>query len=171
MPRLKALVPPPRASLADRREMGRALERLPRKQHHQFTVRARRDDLLGQLKAAVAGRRPYLLPIRWRRMAVSPFAFYRGAAAIMAADLGPLPTSGLQVQVCGDAHLLNLGAYAAPDGHLVFDLDDFDETCRGPFKWDLKRLAASFAIACRDVGYTDKACGAAVRRMVRAYRD
>jgi len=104
-------------------------------------------------------------------MAVSPFAFYRGAASIMAADLGPLPTSGLQVQVCGDAHLLNLGAYAAPDGHLVFDLDDFDETCRGPFEWDLKRLAASFAIACRDVGYTDKARGAAVRRMVRAYRD
>jgi uncharacterized protein (DUF2252 family) len=172
MPRLKALIHPPRASLAARKAMGRALrERLPRRQHHQFSVKPRREDLLARLKAAVAGRRADLLPIRWRRMAVSPFTFFRGAAAIMAADLGRLPTSGLEVQVCGDAHLLNLAAYAAPDGHLVFDLDDFDETCRGPFEWDLKRLAASFAIAGRDAGYKDKACRAAVRRMVRAYRE
>ncbi len=152
--------------------MGRALrEQLPRGQHHQFTMKPRRDDLLAQLKAAVAGRRSDLLAIRWRRMAVSPFAFFRGAAAIMAADLGRLPTSGLEVQACGDAHLLNLGAYAAPDGHLVFDLDDFDETCRGAFEWDLKRLAASFAIAGREAGYKDKVCAAAVRRMVRTYRE
>jgi uncharacterized protein (DUF2252 family) len=152
--------------------MGRALrERLPRKQHREFTGKARREDLVAQLEAAVAGRRSDLLAIRWRRMAASPLTFFRGAAALMAADVGRLPTSGIEVQVCGDAHLLNLGAYAAPDGHLVFDLNDFDETCRGPFEWDLKRIAASFAIAGREAGHGDRACGSAVRRVVRAYRD
>jgi len=123
-----------------------------------------------KLKAAVAGRRADLLPIRWGRMAASPFGFYRGATALMAADVGPLPTCGLEVQVCGDAHLLNLGAYAAPDGHLVFDLNDFDETCRGPFEWDLKRLAASLVVGGRYAGHKDITCAGAVRSMVQAYR-
>ncbi|HEX8909687.1 MAG TPA: DUF2252 domain-containing protein [Anaeromyxobacteraceae bacterium] len=163
---------PPRPSVRERKAMGKALRnRLPRKDHAAWTVVPRRVDLVHQLKAAVAGRRADLLPIRWGRMVASPFGFYRGAAALMASDIGPLPTSGLEVQVCGDAHLLNLGAYAAPDGHLVFDLNDFDETCRGPFEWDVRRLAASFAVAGRTAGHGDGACAGAVRAMVQAYRD
>jgi len=123
------------------------------------------------LLAAVAGRRADLLPIRWGRMAASPFGFFRGAAALFAADVGPLPTCGLDVQVCGDAHLLNLGAFAAPDGHLVFDLNDFDETSRGPFEWDLRRLAASVAIGGRSAGLGDGACARAAGAMVRSYRE
>jgi uncharacterized protein (DUF2252 family) len=131
----------------------------------------RRADLLDRLRATVEGRRANLLPIRWARMAASPFGFFRGAAELMAADLGPLPATGLDVQLSGDAHLLNLGAYAAPDGHLVFDLNDFDETCRGPFEWDLKRLSASLVAAGRTAGLKDSACSGAVRAMVEAYRD
>lgn len=104
-------------------------------------------------------------------MAVSPFDFLRGAAAVMAADLGPLPTCGLEVQLCGDAHLLNLGAYGAPDGRLVFDLDDFDETCRGPFEWDLKRLATSIVVGGRVAGHGDTDCISGVRALVTAYRE
>jgi uncharacterized protein (DUF2252 family) len=172
MARPRELACPRRASLAERKAVGRALrERLPRKQHREFEPKARRKDLVEQLKAAVTGRRPELLPVRWRRMAVSPFSFFRGTAALMAADLGPLPRSGVEVQVCGDAHLLNLGAYAAPDGHLVFDLDDFDETCRGPFEWDVKRLATSFAVAAREAGYKDRVCRDVVRTLVQVYRE
>ena len=104
-------------------------------------------------------------------MALSPFTFLRGTAALMAHDLGPLPRSGVEVQVCGDAHVLNLGAYAAPDGHLVFDVDDFDETCRGPFEWDLKRMAVSLAVAGREARYKERQNRDAVRRLVRAYRE
>ncbi len=126
---------------------------------------------MDRLRATVEGRRANLLPIRWARMAASPIGFFRGAADLMAADIGPLPASGLDVQVCGDAHLLNLGAYAAPDGHLVFDLNDFDETCRGPFEWDLKRLSASLVVGGRTAGLKDSACGGAVLATVEAYRD
>jgi uncharacterized protein (DUF2252 family) len=104
-------------------------------------------------------------------MAASPFGFFRGAAALFAADVGPLPTCGLEVQACGDAHLLNLGAYAAPDGHLVFDLNDFDETCRGPFEWDLRRLAASLAVGGRSAGVGDGSCASAAQAMVGSYRE
>ena len=105
---------------------------------------------------------PELLPIRYGRMAVSPFTFYRGAAAVMAADLAGTPTSGLEVQMCGDAHLSNFGVFAAPDRRLVFDLNDFDETLPGPWEWDVKRLAASFEIAARDNGFKRKDRRAAV---------
>ena len=101
-------------------------------------------------------RVPELLPIRYGRMSVSPFTFYRGAAAVMAADLAGTPTSGLRVQACGDAHLSNFGVFAAPDRRLVFDLNDFDETLPGPWEWDLKRLAASFEIAGRENGFKRK---------------
>jgi hypothetical protein len=104
-------------------------------------------------------------------MAQSPFFFYRGNAALMAFDLRPWPTAGLEAQLCGDAHLLNFGAYAKPDGSLVFDLNDFDETCRGPFEWDLKRLAASLVLAGREAGHGDASCLDAVRAAVRAYRE
>ncbi len=108
--------------------------------------------LLGQAE----GRVPELVPIRHGRMLVSPFTFYRGAALLMAADLAGTPTSGLRTQLCGDAHLSNFGAYASPERRLVFDINDFDETFPGPFEWDVKRLATSFAVASRDNGFTTK---------------
>ena len=95
------------------------------------------------------------MPIRYGRMLVSPFTFYRGAAYLMAADLAGMPRTGLHVQLCGDAHLSNFGVYAAPDRRLVFDTNDFDETLPGPFEWDLKRLVASFAVAGRDRGFDE----------------
>jgi uncharacterized protein (DUF2252 family) len=116
------------------------------------------------------GRLPDLLPIKHGRMAVSPFGFFRGAVATMVADLGTLPVTGLAVQICGDAHVRNLGAFAAPDGHLVFDVDDFDETTRGPWEWDLKRLATSFVLAGREAGMRDRFCVDAVRDLAHWYR-
>ncbi len=114
----------------------------------------RRFDPLDILRAAAEGRVRQLLPIKYARMSVSPFAFFRGAVSIMAADLGRLPHSGLSVQLCGDAHLQNLGSFAAPDGSLVFDLNDFDETIRGPWEWDVKRMAASIVLAGDASGHT-----------------
>jgi uncharacterized protein (DUF2252 family) len=115
-------------------------------------------------------RVPELVPIRHGRMLVSPFAFYRGAALVMAADLRATPTPGLRVQVCGDAHLSNFGAYASPERRLVFDINDFDETLPGPFEWDVKRLAASLVVAGRDNGFTDKQCRKTTRKAVESYR-
>ena len=103
-----------------------------------------------------ASRVPELVPIRYGRMLVSPFTFYRGAAYLMAADLAGEPRTGLQVQLCGDAHLSNFGAFAAPDRRLIFSINDFDETLPGPFEWDVKRLVASFAVAGRDRGFDAK---------------
>jgi len=161
----------PWASVRERYAKGKALRsRLPREEQGAWKP-VDRGELVDRIVASVAGRRRALLPIRWKRMAASPFGFFRGAAAIMAADVGALRTAGLEVQACGDAHLLNLGAYAAPDGHLVFDLNDFDETCRGPFEWDLKRLAASLVVGGRDAGNRESACVDAVRSMVRSYRE
>ena len=96
---------------------------------------------------------PELVPIRYGRMLVSPFTFYRGAALIMASDLAATPRSGLTVQLCGDAHLSNFGVFASPERQLMFDINDFDETLPGPWEWDVKRLAASFEIAGRDRGF------------------
>src|ERR1700730_11285205 len=110
------------------------------------------------LRASAEGRLPQLLPVKYRRMKVSPFAFFRGAVSIMAADLGRLPNSGLHVQLCGDAHLQNLGSFATPDGKLVFDLNDFDETIRGPWEWDVKRMAASIVLAGQDCNHTRAGC-------------
>jgi hypothetical protein len=118
-----------------------------------------------------ATRVPELVPIRYGRMLVSPFTFYRGAAALMAGDLAATPTSGITVQLCGDAHLSNFGVYAAPDRRLVFDLNDFDETLPGPWEWDVKRLAASLEIAGRDRGFNRRERGGVVAAATRAYRD
>ena len=112
-----------------------------------------------------------LVPIRYGRMLVSPFTFYRGAAYIMAADLAGMPRSGLHVQLCGDAHLSNFGVYAAPDRRLVFDTNDFDETLPGPFEWDVKRLVASFAVAGRDRGFDERRRRAVNLRVGRSYRE
>ncbi len=118
-----------------------------------------------------ATRVPELLPLRYGRMLDSPFAFYRGGAAIMAADLAGTPASGLRAQLCGDAHLLNFGIFDTPERSLVFGLNDFDETIEGPFEWDLKRLAASVEIAGRDLAFTATQREAAVRATVRSYRE
>jgi uncharacterized protein (DUF2252 family) len=118
-----------------------------------------------------ATRLPELVPIRYGRMLVSPFTFYRGAAALMAGDLAATPTSGITVQLCGDAHLSNFGVYAAPDRRLVFDLNDFDETLPGPWEWDVKRLAASLEVAGRDRGFTRRERRAVVAAATRAYQE
>src|SRR5690349_18328006 len=110
-------------------------------------------DPLAILAAQERTRVPELVPIRHTRIRASPFAFFRGAAAVMAADLAGTPVSGLHVQACGDAHLTSFGAFAGPDRRLLFDLNDFDETLPGPWEWDVKRLAASFAIAGRERGF------------------
>ncbi len=128
-----------------------------------------RYDPVEMVLACARGRLRDLIPIRMARMSASPFGFFRGAAPLMAADLASLPYCGLEAQICGDAHVRNLGAYAAPDGHLVFDINDFDETIRGPFEWDLKRLATSLVLAGQESGHAKKACKDAVRLFVRSY--
>jgi uncharacterized protein (DUF2252 family) len=130
-----------------------------------------RADPVAILERQATSRVPELVPIRYGRMSASPFAFFRGAAAVMAADLATTPVSGLRVQACGDAHLSNFGAFAAPDRRLVFDLNDFDESLPGPWEWDVKRLAASFAIAGRENGFKRKERGVAVREAARSYRE
>lgn len=126
-------------------------------------------DLL--LKASADERVPALLPVKFQRMKASPFAFFRGSACIMAADLGAHPHSGIYAQLCGDAHLQNLGSFAAPDGRLVFDINDFDETVRGPWEWDVKRMAASVVLAGRESGHSDAACRRSAASFVENYCD
>ncbi|HKT40074.1 MAG TPA: DUF2252 family protein, partial [Ktedonobacterales bacterium] len=126
------------ASYAD----GKALRtRTPRTSHAEWTPDAKRPDPISLLEEENRSRLKQLVPIRFGRMALSPFAFYRGAASIMANDLTATPTTGIMAHLCGDAHICNFGAYAAPDRRLVFDVNDFDETHVGPWEWDLKRLA------------------------------
>ncbi len=129
----------------------------------------RRFDPIEMLRASTEGRVPQLLPVKYARMKVSPFAFFRGAVSIMAADLGRLPNSGLHAQLCGDAHVQNLGSFAAPDGKLVFDLNDFDETIRGPWEWDAKRMAASIVLAGQESGHNRAGCRDAVETFLESY--
>lgn len=129
-----------------------------------------RPDPLRILKAQNRNRYPDLVPLRWGRMVASPFTFFRGAAAVMAADLASTPVSGLMVQACGDAHLQNFGLFASPERNLLFDVNDFDETLPGPWEWDIKRLAASVVLAGRDAGLREAACADAVMRAVGDYR-
>lgn len=143
----------------------------PRSSHGSWEAAADREDPVAILGRQAESRVPELVPIRYGRMAASPFAFFRGAAAVMAADLARTPVSGLRVQACGDAHLSNFGAFAAPDRHLVFDLNDFDESLPGPWEWDVKRLAASFAIAGRENGLKRRQRQAAVTTVGCSYRD
>jgi len=128
-----------------------------------------RPDPVELILASVRGRLRDLIPIKMARMSASPFGFFRGAAPLMAADLSSMPHCGLEAQICGDAHVRNLGAYAAPDGHLVFDINDFDETLRGPFEWDLKRLSTSLVLAGQQSGHEKKTCKDAVRLFVKSY--
>ena len=142
----------------------------PLEAHAQFTPGAARDPV-GLLVSQSVSRVPELVPIRHARMLVSPFTYYRGAALPMAADLATTPTSGLRVQLCGDAHLANFGAYASPERKLVFDINDFDETLPGPFEWDIKRFAASLVVAGRDNSFSSKHTRRTVLAAVSAYRN
>lgn len=143
---------------------------MPRSFHAGWEPPADRRDPNAILLAQGAARIQELLPLRYQRMRASAFAFLRGSAAVMAADLASQPNTGLQVQLCGDAHLANFGSYASPEGAAVFDVNDFDETFPGPFEWDVKRLATSFYVSGRAEGLSEHACRALVLRCVRHYR-
>ena len=156
----------------ERRAAGReARKAAPRTSHGSWTPAADRPDPIALLRAQDDDRMQDLVPIRWGRMSASPFAFYRGSAALMAADLAPLPRTGLTVQLCGDAHLSNFGLYGSPDRALHFDVNDFDETLPGPFEWDLKRLAASFVLASRNNGFGEDVARETALAAVRSYRE
>jgi uncharacterized protein (DUF2252 family) len=159
-------------SVAERATAGKqARTQAPRSSHGAWEPAAERPDPIALLEAQAASRVPELVPIRHGRMAASPFAFFRGAAAVMAADLAGTPTSGIRVQLCGDAHLSNFGGFASPERELVFDLNDFDETLPGPWEWDLKRLAASVAVAARGRDCSRRERRATVRDTARGYRE
>ena len=159
-------------SRAQRNAAGKALRAVvPRESHAEFTVDPHRDPL-PILTAGDANRVPALVPERYKRMVVSPFTFYRGAAALMAHDLATVPRIGLPVTACGDSHLMNFGAFSSPEGNVLFDINDFDEVCPGvDFMVDLKRLTASVAVAAQDAQLSDKKAQAMARATVAAYRD
>jgi uncharacterized protein (DUF2252 family) len=166
------LAPPHEVLTPDEwRARGREQRKLvPRSSHAQWAPPADRPDPVAILQEQARTRVHDLIPIRHGRMIASPFAYFRGAAAPMAWDLAHSPTTDIRVQACGDAHLLNFGMFAAPDRRLVFDVNDFDETLPAPFDWDVKRLAASFAVAARDNGFPDRDAHTAARLAVRSYR-
>ena len=162
----------PHLSAEQRAARGKAARReVPRESHAAFVPGSLRRDPVELLERQAVDRVTELVPIRYGRMLVSPFTFYRGAALVMAADLAGTPRSGITTQVCGDAHLMNFGLFASPERRLVFGINDFDETFPGPWEWDVKRLAASFAIAGRDNGFPAKQRRTVLLALVRAYRE
>src|SRR4051795_9138990 len=166
----RATVPVPRTA-AERTARGKAARaEVPRSSHAAWAPAARQDPV-SILEAQATTRVPELVPIRYGRMLVSPFTFYRGSAAVMAADLAQTPQSGIRAQLCGDAHLANFGGFASPERELVFDLNDFDETLPGPWEWDVKRLAASIEVAGRSRNFGGKLRRRIVRRAVAEYRE
>ncbi len=161
----------PHLSVEERVELGKSARALaPRSSHAEFNPVPDRPDPVTLLERQAATRLPELVPIRYGRMLMSPFAFFRGAALIMASDLAATPRSGLTAQVCGDAHLANFGLFASPERQLMFDVNDFDETLPGPWEWDLKRLAASVVIAARDREFTEKEARTAALEVGTSYR-
>jgi uncharacterized protein (DUF2252 family) len=161
----------PHLTVAERAARGKAARaEVPRARHAVFEPGADRIDPLELLERQAQTRVPELVPIRYGRMLVSPFTFYRGAAKIMAHDLAATPRSGMNVQCCGDAHLSNFGVFGSPERRLIFDINDFDETLPGPWEWDVKRLAASMLIAARDNGYRSKDQDRIVLETVAQYR-
>jgi uncharacterized protein (DUF2252 family) len=155
----------------DRKDWGRAIRaEVPREALAELATRDGRPDPVAVLEAQAGTRVPGLVPLRYARMLASPFAFLRGSAAVMAADLAHAPSSGIGVQLCGDAHLANFGVFATPERNLAFDLNDFDETHAGPFEWDVKRLATSVVVAARDRGYPEKVAADALRLTLDGYR-
>src|SRR5829696_10278642 len=161
----------PHFTPTERAARGKAARReLPRSAHANWEPLGHRPDPVALLEEQAETRLPELVPTRHGRMLVSPFTFFRGAAYIMAADLAAGPRTGLHAQLCGDAHLSNFGVFAAPDRRLVFSISDFDETLHGPFEWDVKRLATSFAVAGREFSHDEGTRRAMVMDTVREYR-
>jgi uncharacterized protein (DUF2252 family) len=157
-------------SPADREALGRkARVRLPRSAHAEWTPRGS-DGVVGILARSAVGRVVELLPVRWQRMSLSPFAYFRGAASVMAEDLLPRPTSELRAQICGDAHVQNLGAYETAEGQLVFDINDFDETIVAAFEWELLRFATSLALSGTEAGDSENRVKESIHAFVAAYR-
>jgi uncharacterized protein (DUF2252 family) len=162
---------PPSRSLRERVEFGRHQRHvLKRSDQSNWDAKRRKRDPLDIIREINAERIAELVPIKMARMALSPFAFFRGSVPVMAADLAAMPSTKILAQICGDAHVRNLGAYAAPDGRLVFDLNDFDETIFAPWEWDLKRLAASLVLAGREASNSDRQCREAVLVCAETYR-
>ncbi|MDR3741100.1 MAG: DUF2252 domain-containing protein [Terracidiphilus sp.] len=158
------------ATPEERRKLGQARRKqIGRQHHHDLRPKARSSSALEILTRVERGRVPALIRLKHQLMAASPFAYFRGAAPVMAADLAAVPSTGLVAQLCGDAHVRNLGAFAAPDGRLVFDINDFDETIRGPFEWDLKRMAASLVLAGRESGHKEASAQDAVFHCIEHY--
>ncbi len=152
--------------------MGKSLrDKCPRQDHAVWQAPDNRPDPLALMEESNQGRMPQLIPVRHGRMVQSPFTFYRGAALNMAADLANTPASGVRVQACGDCHLLNFGSYATPERRVIFDINDLDETLPAPWEWDVKRLAASFVLACRNNGFSEDTGRDAVLSFVRSYRE
>jgi uncharacterized protein (DUF2252 family) len=159
-------------TLAERVAQGKAQRaEVPRSAHGEWEAAENRPDPVALLEEQARTRVPELVPIRYGRMLISPFAFFRGSAYLMASDLANGPRTGLWAQLCGDAHLSNFGIFAAPDRRLIFSINDFDETLPGPFEWDLKRLVASFAVAGRERGFDDKLRSQANRTVSESYRE
>lgn len=162
----------PYKSPDERRAAGKALrDGAPREDHGYWKPPKNRRDPVDILNESNEGRLPELIPIRFGRMMASPFAFYRGSAAVMAADLATVRSSGIRVQACGDAHLLNFGGFATPERRIIFDINDFDETLPAPWEWDLKRLVASIVLAGRHISLSEKDTGRAVAAAAQSYRE
>jgi len=169
---MKSSRSPDNAGRAARRDIGKSLRRqVPRSTPARWKAHKKGRDPVEMLQAIDLGRIPALLPLRYGRMLQSPFAFLRGAAAVMAFDLGREPVTGARVQACGDSHLLNFGIFATPERRLVFDINDFDETLPAPWEWDLQRLSASIMVAGRYCGFAERHCAEAVLGAVRTYRE
>jgi uncharacterized protein (DUF2252 family) len=150
---------------------GKALrDKAKRSSHAKWVPPRYRRDPIELLKESDRGRLPVLLPIRYARMRQSPFAFFRGAAVLMAADLASTPATGMHVQACGDCHIANFGGFGTPERQLVFDINDFDETLPAPWEWDIKRLAVSIVLATRQTGLSERNCADAARKAVESYR-
>ena len=161
----------PGSTIKDRLAAGKKLrEKVPRSSHSRWVPPKNRADPVELLKESDCGRLPALLPIRYARMRESPFAFYRGAAALMAADLASTPVTGIRVQACGDCHAANFGGFGTPERQLVFDINDFDETLPAPWEWDVKRLAASIVLAMREAGVAEHRCSDAALTAPESYR-
>ncbi len=159
-------------SKTERRKQGKALrDTCPRTSQAEWKPRSKSQDIVALLEESDADRIPGLIPVKYQRMSVSPFTFYRGAAIIQARDLASAQESGITVQACGDCHLANFGGFATPERTLVFDINDFDETFPGPWEWDVKRLGASLVLAARDRGFTKSTADQSVRAAAASYRE
>jgi len=159
-------------SKTERRKQGKAFrEKCPRTAQAAWKARSKSTDIVALLEESDADRIPGLIPVKYQRMSVSPFTFYRGAAILQARDLANARVSGITVQACGDCHLANFGGFATPERQLVFDINDFDETFPGPWEWDIKRLGASLVLASRDRSFSKATADEAVRAAAASYRE